>query len=190
MEIRWDKLCFQWCETRTVLLQHCKMLPEALMCVWRTSSRLTGFTDLASAELFLKVFLFLCYDWRCSTRDSYRWCFCTDKAQHPRAGLLPKPLYMNNEKLNFRHPFPCWSVLFLASHTSPKHSYQLSMWLVYTSAAGGITIANWKGIATSSSSTKVAAMGSKYVTVACGNEDNTSEETDLTSEMRPFEKRL
>lgn len=157
----------------------------------RTASRLTGFTDLANAELFLQDFLLLCCDWHCSTRDSYRWCFCTDKAQRPQADLLPKPLYMNNEKLNFRHPFPCRSVSFLSSHTLPKHSYQLSVWLVYTSAAGcSSVIANWKGIATSGGGTRVAAVGSKCVTVACGNEDNTSKEIDLTSEMKSFEKRL
>lgn len=146
--------------------------------------------SLPTLSCFLKIF-FYCADWHCSTRDRYRWCFCTDKAQRPRADLLPKPLYMNNEKLNFRHPFPCCSVLFLASHTSPKHSYELSVWLVFASAAGGSTvIANWKGIATSGSGYRVAAAGSKYVTVARGNEDSTSEETDITSKMKSFENRL
>lgn len=98
---------------------------------------------------------------------------------------------MNNEKLNFRHPFPCYFVLFLSSHTLLKHRYQLSVWLVCASAAGCRTvITHWKGIAISGSGTRVTVMGAKYVTTACGNEDSMGEETDFTSEMKSSEKTL
>ena len=116
VEIQQEKLCFQWCETRTVLLQCCRMLPAAWRSMCKHSIKAHWLHRpcqhwAVSSKLFL-----LCYNWHCSTLDSYRWCFCTDKSQHPRADLLPKPLYMNNEKLSFRHPLPCSSILFLASH--------------------------------------------------------------------------
>lgn len=46
------------------------------------ASSLTGFTYLAKAEMLFKVFFLLCNDWSHSIHDSYRWCFCTDQAQH------------------------------------------------------------------------------------------------------------
>lgn len=72
-------LCFQWCETRPLLFQHCRMLPEAWLYVCNNIIEADWFHGPCQNwdALLRFFFLLLCSDWSHSIHDSYRWCFCT-----------------------------------------------------------------------------------------------------------------
>lgn len=95
-------------------------------------------------------------------------------------------LEMNNEKLNFRHPFPCCFVLF--HHTHFSHVLcGLSVPVLLGAALWSLTA---RELPFQAVAPEWQSQGAKYVTAAGGNGAGMSEETEFTSEMKSSEKSL